>query len=434
MISVLLPESTAAPKAPAKPIRSDDSGGPYASQDDPSSKDEFSTFLPETADQAGPERPKADDGLSAGLAAAPENPSEAALVRESDLLAGTAKSAMAELPTTEAETQTTPPKATGETVKVSPEADALAAAQTQAAAEDGSKDPRTRPASEVIEVDPRVRASDRSTTDTAADASRGAATVAVQNADQDRRPASGPLTAEAVGRFSPDSDRASTEVQLDTLQNTPRRDTAETDLAMRANAQGRATMAETSALDRVTVQTVPRDGAGLTTDSLVAITPASSGPSVQAAQGLTPIAPSIPVASPSELSNVILNAVKNGADPQEQLMVQLDPPELGRVTIDFKFDAQGLQQVVVTSENPEALKRLRELHFELTQALREQGLPDTNMSFKEQASDQSNSTWQGSEGQGHSRPSLTPESSNTSVSAARERLQTAPRDRLDLLL
>lgn len=110
--------------------------------------------------------------------------------------------------------------------------------------------------------------------------------------------------------------------------------------------------------------------------------------------GLTPIAPSIPMAAPNEISSIILNALRNGAEPQEQLIVQLDPPELGRVAIDFKFDAQGVQQITVTSENPEALKRLRELHFELTEALKDHGLSEQNLSFRQHADDHPHRDWQ----------------------------------------
>jgi len=130
--------------------------------------------------------------------------------------------------------------------------------------------------------------------------------------------------------------------------------------------------------------TMIRDGAATGPDTVVNIGPTSTpaGPAVATTPGLTPVAPSIPIASPSELTSVIMNAIQNGMDPQEQLIVQLDPPELGRIMIDFKFDAQGLQQIVVTSENPEALKRLREMHAELTAALQEQGLTGENLSFQ----------------------------------------------------
>lgn len=133
-------------------------------------------------------------------------------------------------------------------------------------------------------------------------------------------------------------------------------------------------------------------------DALISVAqPASTSAPTTVSSGLIPVAPSIPVAAPSEINSIILNAMKAGAEPREQLIVQLDPPELGRVAIDFKFDAQGLQQITVTSENPEALRRLRALHFELTEALREHGLSEQNLSFRQQADDQSQPAWQVSE-------------------------------------
>ena len=146
------------------------------------------------------------------------------------------------------------------------------------------------------------------------------------------------------------------------------------------------------------IATLVRDASGWTAETPTPLSAAQTQ-SAQAATpvtnaaGMTPTAPSITIASPNELTSIILNAINTGMDPREQLVVQLDPPELGRVMIDFKFDAQGLQQIIVTSENPEALKRLREMHFELTQALREQGLSDQNMSFQQNSEDQSQQTW-----------------------------------------
>ncbi|MEE2929890.1 MAG: flagellar hook-length control protein FliK [Pseudomonadota bacterium] len=137
--------------------------------------------------------------------------------------------------------------------------------------------------------------------------------------------------------------------------------------------------------------TMIREGAATGADTILNIGPttAPSGPAVATTPGLTPVAPSIPIASPSELTSIIMNAIQNGMDPQEQLIVQLDPPELGRIMIDFKFDAQGLQQIVVSSENPEALKRLREMHAELTAALQDQGLTGENLSFQQDTQDRS---------------------------------------------
>ncbi|MCI4643281.1 MAG: flagellar hook-length control protein FliK [Hyphomonadaceae bacterium] len=90
-------------------------------------------------------------------------------------------------------------------------------------------------------------------------------------------------------------------------------------------------------------------------------------------------------ASPAEVVSIINQSISNADEPQDRIMVQLDPPELGRVSIDFKFDAQGLQHVTITGETPEALRQLRSMHFELIQALERQGLSSQDMSFRQQS-------------------------------------------------
>lgn len=169
-------------------------------------------------------------------------------------------------------------------------------------------------------------------------------------------------------------------------------------------------------------------------ETLISVAPTQSVSATVATNGLTPIAPAIPVASPSELSAVILNAMKNGVEPQEQLIVQLDPPELGRVSIDFKFDAQGVQQITVTSENPEALKRLRELHFELTEALKDHGLSEKNMSFRQQAEGDSQPRWQMPELSGSGASQAPGDDTQILTQAARSNARLASPDRLDLTL
>ena len=150
--------------------------------------------------------------------------------------------------------------------------------------------------------------------------------------------------------------------------------------------------------------------------------------------GMTPVAPSIPLAAPSEINSIILNALKNGGEPQEQLIVQLDPPELGRVAIDFKFDAQGVQQITVTSENPEALRRLRELHFELTEALKEHGLSEQNLTFRQQADDQSQPAWQMPERNGSGVVLSSNEEVQSQTPISRSNTAYTHPDRLDLTL
>ncbi|WP_300380645.1 flagellar hook-length control protein FliK [Henriciella sp.] len=89
------------------------------------------------------------------------------------------------------------------------------------------------------------------------------------------------------------------------------------------------------------------------------------------------------VAAPAELVDIVQGKLSDGGKP-ERLTVQLDPPELGRVSIDFKFDAQGLQHITVTGETPEAMKQLRQLHYQLTQALEQHGLSGQDMTFEQQ--------------------------------------------------
>ncbi|HAE25981.1 MULTISPECIES: flagellar hook-length control protein FliK [Hyphomonas] len=91
-------------------------------------------------------------------------------------------------------------------------------------------------------------------------------------------------------------------------------------------------------------------------------------------------------ASPAETVKIITDAVGSPDDTPDRITVQLDPPELGRVSIDFKFDAHGIQHVTVTGESPEAMRQLRLMHFELTQALERSGLSSQNMTFQQQQS------------------------------------------------
>ncbi|MEO1662905.1 MAG: flagellar hook-length control protein FliK [Pseudomonadota bacterium] len=222
--------------------------------------------------------------------------------------------------------------------------------------------------------------------------------------------------------------------EADSLRPGPHADRVSTDTP---DAQAQQIATAQSAADTASISATPRDVATPSAEPLATLGAAASTPNAPMAvstAGLTPTGPAIPIASPGELTGVILNALQNGADPQEQLVVQLDPPELGRIMIDFKFDAQGVQQVVVTSENPEALKRLREMHFELTEALRQQGLSDTNMSFRQEAEDRSQQGWQSPERSRQEAQLYAVEAPRTSPSAMSDDPRVRVNDRLDLLL
>lgn len=115
------------------------------------------------------------------------------------------------------------------------------------------------------------------------------------------------------------------------------------------------------------------------------------GPAINVAngivlQGMQPHAAMI--ATPPEVVDIV-RAQLAGPDGSERITVQLDPPELGRVSIDFKFDAQqGLQHITVTGDSPEAMRQLRQLHFQLTQALEQHGLSSQDMTFRQNTSQQ----------------------------------------------
>ncbi len=96
------------------------------------------------------------------------------------------------------------------------------------------------------------------------------------------------------------------------------------------------------------------------------------------------------IATATQLPDIVARATGNGQE--DSIVVQLDPPELGRLSIDFKFDAQGLQHVTITAESPEAMRQLRQMHFELVQALERNGLSSQNMSFQHQ-NPQQNEGW-----------------------------------------
>lgn len=114
----------------------------------------------------------------------------------------------------------------------------------------------------------------------------------------------------------------------------------------------------------------------------------AASPTVVTAQ-MTP-SNAVLVATATQVPDIVARATSDGQD--DRVVVQLDPPELGRISIDFKFDAQGLQHVTITAESPEAMRQLRQMHFELVQALERNGLSGQNMSFQHQ-NPQQNESW-----------------------------------------
>ena len=116
----------------------------------------------------------------------------------------------------------------------------------------------------------------------------------------------------------------------------------------------------------------------------LAAAPSAAAPAITASPAPVPMAPAqaMVIASPAAVVDIVSQAAEDGQS--DRIVVQLDPPELGRVSIDFKFDAHGLQHVTITSETPEAMRQLRMMHADLVQALERQGIAGQNMSFEHQ--------------------------------------------------
>ena len=126
------------------------------------------------------------------------------------------------------------------------------------------------------------------------------------------------------------------------------------------------------------------------TQNLAAIPTAASAPAPITLTPSAAVAPNqvLVTAAPADIPSMISQSLASDAERPDRIIVQLDPPELGRVSIDFKFDAQGLQHITISGESPEALRQLRLMHFELIQTLERHGLSGHDMSFKQHASNQ----------------------------------------------
>ena len=89
------------------------------------------------------------------------------------------------------------------------------------------------------------------------------------------------------------------------------------------------------------------------------------------------------IASPEQFSAVVTSTIGGSESTKDRVVIQLDPPELGRVSVDFKFDSQGILHVTVTGESADAIRRLRDMHFELLDALESNGLSGGDVSYQQ---------------------------------------------------
>ena len=114
---------------------------------------------------------------------------------------------------------------------------------------------------------------------------------------------------------------------------------------------------------------------GVTTVATAA--PPSSAPVTQPV--LAPAqAPAHYVAVPADIASIISQELSSDRQTNH-VRVQLDPSELGRVSLEFKFDSHGLQHVVVTADSADAIRRIRAFHPDLVSVLDEHGLSSQDM-------------------------------------------------------
>lgn len=433
MIAGLLGEHLASPRTATKTNQNTALETNPKRDSAPPSEDGFAAYVAKEPDVASQQTPSAEEAVAAAVFTT--EASEAPLPSTPDgELAGLDLTATDVAVTDASETGSgeTEPARNKKTDAIKPEAVMPDASLAKDAAPTAAR-------GEVVSADPRVRAAapPQGSVD---DASNSGTIKLAQDATPDPVKAAPERGGQTVldNTVVEQIDAETADVQksdAEALRATRSDDSIDAKLTAGSEVQARTAATDTSTADRVLPSSASRDTPLFNSEPTVSIGLATSGSTpAQVNVGLNPTPASIPVATPSDLTSVILNAIKNGADPQEQLVVQLDPPELGRVLIDFKFDAQGVQQITVTSENPEALKRLRELHFELTQALRENGLSDPNMSFRQEAGEQSHNAWQSQDQQRSNAPLIAAEDRRASPSAIQALPNVQARDRLDLLL
>jgi flagellar hook-length control protein FliK len=140
------------------------------------------------------------------------------------------------------------------------------------------------------------------------------------------------------------------------------------------------------------------------------------------------------IASPAAVVDIVSQAAEDGQS--DRIVVQLDPPELGRVSIDFKFDAQGLQHVTITSETPEAMLQLRMMHADLVQALERQGIAGQNMTFEHQQQNAQQAPLPNPFARSAALAGSSDDEANAAIAAAdlRQTARTLPGGRLDIRL
>lgn len=140
----------------------------------------------------------------------------------------------------------------------------------------------------------------------------------------------------------------------------------------------------------------------LITASNLTATSSVTGTSATQPQPLLQLtSPQTPVVM-AEIPEIIADSLSRIKAKEDGIVVQLDPPELGRVSIDFKFDDNGVASVTITGDTPEALRQLRNMHSQLLQAIEDQGLRSGDLNYNQrQQGEDSRNRWTGAQEREH---------------------------------
>ncbi len=87
---------------------------------------------------------------------------------------------------------------------------------------------------------------------------------------------------------------------------------------------------------------------------------------------------------PAQAANALARIIMTQSGMGDRVSVQLDPPELGRLNLDFIFDGNRLQAVHVISDTPEMQQFLKRQGALLSQILTDSGFGDASLSFENQ--------------------------------------------------
>ncbi len=159
--------------------------------------------------------------------------------------------------------------------------------------------------------------------------------------------------------------------------------------------------------------------------------PSASPPAALIVPSSAPQHTSVVTATPDQIPILMEARLSEQRDGESQIVVQLDPPELGRVLIDFNFTSEGLQSVTVKGDSPEAMRVLRQMHFELVQALEQRGLSAGDLNFEQHTSSHRDQTHKANEPiRRFDQVSQSP----TRISAPPSEVALKVTDRLDLRL